>query len=105
MRVENKTYWQECITCFSSVPYETSNFTEPEVWFTPQHTHDKEALGERTTMFDLMHTAISHSNDDHECMNRLVNIDSVVANERGISYILVNTTGYTGTTEMKIQIT
>jgi len=41
LSVENTTFWQECLECFSSIPVSNLGLENPEPWFTPNHTHDK----------------------------------------------------------------
>lgn len=105
--MEDPSDWLNCLECFSTIPYDLSDFTRPETWFSQEHSHDSAALvwGEYTANASLTDAATQLTGHRTGAFwNRLVNTHRAAAEERGLRYVLLNATSYNGTGEMRVQI-
>lgn len=100
--LSTKTSWKKLNGTMYSIPFAAP--FQIEQWFTTQHTHDAGAnndVAKKPILIlpNSIRSKIGYSNEvifKGNTRNTLVNFDRVTAKERGIDYIVIDTSKYDG---------
>ena len=107
VNVTDADEWTKCPDCFRSIPRNLKGFVEPEQWFTPAHKHDSsstEKLGCRDWLMKYGTDTFHITSDDRNISHKLVNTELNIADERGVRFLILDTSSYASSEEMKIII-
>ena len=95
VKVQNTSSWTNLKNCFSSLPRQQSEY---EMWFTKENDHDIGAVW--TSSIDL----IPFYSDFTNQTNRLVNLNSSVAIDRGSEIIKINASNFVGSGSVALDV-
>jgi hypothetical protein len=107
--LNTETSWKKLEGVIASIPFASP--LQYEKWFTPEHIHDTGANNDVAKRPILIIPRSIRSlfgyTDEYvfkgETRNTLVNLKRVTAKERGIDYIVIDTSKYTGTKPITLE--